>query len=83
MPSETHGGSMIDLDRHRIDIECPRCKFPARVFLRQVRLCDVVVCGGCKGNIRRVDHRATFRRARRDIDKALAGLMSALNSFGR
>ena len=68
MPSETHGGSMIDLDRHRIDIECPRCKFPARVFLRPGQGAIMVNYG---------------RRARRDIDKALAGLMSALNSFGR
>jgi len=34
-------------------------------------------------NVRLVDHMATFRRARRDIDKALASLMSALNNFGR
>ena len=43
-------------DRHRIDIECPRCRFPTRAFLRQIRRCDVLVCGGCKGNIQLVDH---------------------------
>ena len=67
------------LDRHRIDIECPRCRFPARPFLRQVRLCDVIVCGGCKGNIRLVDHMGTFRKADRHIRAAVDDLMSALS----
>ena len=71
------------LDRHRIDIECPRCRFPARPFLRQVRLCDVIVCGGCKGDLRLVDHMAKYRKADRSIRAAVGDLMSALNKFGR
>jgi hypothetical protein len=74
---------MINLDRQRVDLECPRCKFPARVFLRQVRLCDVIVCGGCKGNIRLVDHMATVRKAERRISEALNSLMSTISNFGR
>jgi hypothetical protein len=74
---------MLNLDRHRIEIECPRCRFPARVFLRQVRLCDVVVCGGCKGNIQLIDHMATFRKANRRIMAAMDSLTSALRAFGR
>ncbi len=74
---------MIDFDRQRIDLECPRCRFPARVFLRQVRLCDVIVCGGCKGNIQLVDHGTSFRKATRDIEEAFDDLMSTLSNFGR
>jgi predicted metal-binding protein len=74
---------MFNLDRERIDVECPRCHFPARVFLRQVRLCDVIVCGGCKGNIQLIDHMATFRKANRRITAALGSLMSALSDLGR
>jgi hypothetical protein len=74
---------MIDLDRHRIDLECPECQFPTRVFLRQVRLCDVIVCGGCKGTIQLVDQMASFRKARRDIEEALDDLASAPSRFGR
>ena len=66
------------LDDHRMDIECPRCKFPMRAFLRQVRLCDVIVCGGCKANIQPVDHMGTFRRATRNIDTALGELLEPL-----
>jgi hypothetical protein len=74
---------MFNLDRQRIEIECPRCRFSARVFLRQVRVCDVVVCGGCKGNIQLIDHMATFRRANRRITAAVNSLMSALGNLGR
>lgn len=74
---------MFSLDYQRIDVECPRCRFPARVFLRQVRLCDVVICGGCKSDIQLIDHMATFRRANRRIATAVGSLMSALTGFGR
>jgi hypothetical protein len=70
-------------DRHRIDIECPRCRFPARPFLRQVRLGDVIVCGGCKADIRLVDHMAAYRQADRRIRAAVDDLMSAMKNFGR
>ena len=65
------------LDRHRIDIECPRCRFPTRAFLRQIRLCDVLVCGGCKGNIQLVDHLGTLRKADRRLRAAVEDLLSA------
>lgn len=73
---------MIDIDGHVIDIECPRCAFVARVFLRQVRVCDVIVCGGCKANVRLEDHRGTVRVAQRQIDDAMAELISAFKGFG-
>ena len=68
---------VFTLDRHRIDIECPRCRFPTRAFLRQVRLCDVVVCGGCKNNIQLVDHLGTLRKADRNLRAAFEELLSA------
>jgi hypothetical protein len=48
-----------------------------------VRICDVIVCGGCKGNIQLIDQMATFRKANRRITAALDSLMSALSDFGR
>lgn len=74
---------MLNLDQHRIDIECPRCRFPARPFLRDVRACDVIVCGGCKANIRLVDHMGSLRMAERRIEAALDDLMSAFKKLGR
>ncbi len=73
---------MIDLDQHRIDIECPRCQFPARVFLRQVKVCDVIVCGGCKANVRLEDHMGSFRMAERRIKAAMDDLMAAFKTLG-
>lgn len=60
-------------------MECPRCSFPTRPFLRQVRLCDVIVCGGCKCDIHLIDHMGTFRKADRHIRTVVDDLMSALS----
>lgn len=70
----------LDLDRIRIRIECPRCKFPARPFFRQVKHRDVLVCGGCKANIQLVDHLGSYRKAERKIRYALEQLTATLKS---
>jgi len=73
---------MIDLDQRRIDIECPRCHYPAGIFLRQVRVCDVIVCGGCKANVRLEDHMGSFRMAERRINTAMDDLMATFKRLG-
>ena len=71
----------IDLDRHRIRIECPQCHFPARPFFRQVKHRDVLVCGGCKSNIQLVDHLGSYRKGERKMRRALEELTSSLKNL--
>ena len=73
----------FSLDKHRMNIECPKCRFPARPFLRQVRLSDVMVCGGCKGNIRLVDHLCSFRKAERKVSRTMEELTLAMKELGK
>ena len=68
----------LNLDYRRLDIECPQCDFPMRVFLRQVRVHDIVVCGGCKANIRLVDYMGTLQNAIRNTNTALLELERSL-----
>ena len=71
----------INLDRERIYIHCPRCNFWARPFLRQVRHRETIVCGGCKANIHLDDHLGSFRKAQRQVNKALEELQAQLGNI--
>ena len=71
----------INLDRERIYIHCPRCNFWARPFLRQVRHRETIVCGGCKANIRLDDHLGSFRKAQRQVNRALEEFEAQLRNL--
>jgi hypothetical protein len=45
--------------------------------MRQVRNQDVVICGGCKTNIWLVDHLGQYRKAKRQVQKAIENLLGA------
>ena len=72
---------IINLDRKRIYIECPRCNFYARPFLRQVRHRETIICGGCKANIHLVDHLGSYRKSERKVRKALEALTEQLKTI--
>jgi hypothetical protein len=69
-----------DLDRRWIDVDCPTCRLATPATLRDVRLGAVVICRGCKLNIRLVDHLGQYQRMRRRLERTLGG---ALQRFGR
>lgn len=71
---------IIDLDRQRIRICCPKCEFPVQPFFRQVKNRDVLVCGGCKANIQLVDHLGSYRKAQRKVQAAIDQLTNTLKS---
>ena len=71
----------FNLDYERIYIQCPRCNFWARPFLRQIRHRETIVCGGCKANIRLDDHLGSFRKAQRQVNRALEELKAQLSNM--
>jgi hypothetical protein len=71
----------INLDRERIYIHCPRCHFWARPFLRQIRHRETIVCGGCKANLRLDDHLGSFRKAQKQLNRALEDLEAQLKDI--
>jgi hypothetical protein len=72
---------IINLDRERIYIHCPRCSFWSRPLLRQIRDRETIVCGGCKANIRLDDHLGSFRKAQRQMNRALEELEAQLGNL--
>ena len=70
---------MLDLDLIIQEISCPLCGFYSMVTLKQIRLGAVIICGGCKVNIRLVDYMGTVWKARGDIKNALDELAKVLS----
>ena len=75
-------GALFDLDRERIDIECPVCRFGNAVTVEQVRLGDVLICRGCKVSIRLQDHHNETRKAAHAVRRALRELEDQLLRIG-
>ncbi len=73
---------MIDIDSLTIDIRCPLCRFLNTVTLKQVRLRDVVLCRGCKTNIRLEDHLNTAKKTIRSFQRAMRELEEQLAQIG-
>lgn len=72
---------MIDLDRIEFEVECPRCNFGTKIFYREARLRDVLICRGCKANIQLDDRMNECRKARRQVNAAMQQLEDALASL--
>jgi len=70
---------MFDLDCAIIPTQCPKCSFYNDVSARQVRLNDVVICRGCKGNVQLVDYMGTVSNAREALRKGLEDLAGSLS----
>lgn len=65
---------MIDLDRFEFEVECPKCSFATKIFYRDARLRDVLICRGCKANVQLDDHMNECRKARRQFHTAMQEL---------
>lgn len=72
---------MLDLDKHTIEFPCPKCGFYNPAFLRQVRFRDVIICRGCKCNIRLDDHMNEYDRARRRMQRSIEQLGNTLKGL--
>lgn len=70
---------MINIDLIEVDIDCPKCKFNNQIYLKNIRLKDVIICRGCKRNIQLNDHMNTFRKAKKEIEKQFNEIQKMLN----
>ncbi len=70
-------GSIPDLDRRWIDVDCPNCRLATPASLRDVRLGNVIICRGCKANIRLLDHLGEYHRMRRKLEASFRRMFAA------
>lgn len=74
---------MIELDRFEFEVECPRCSFATRIFYRDARLRDILICRGCKTSIQLDDHMNECRKARRQFNAALEELQDTIKQLNK
>jgi len=72
---------MINIDKHEVDFRCPNCNFYNSIQIKQARLRDVVICRGCKSNIRLDDQMNETRKAVRSIKRAMNALEETLKGM--
>ena len=75
--------AVLSLDSHEFEIECPACGFYNEATIRQARLRDVVICRGCKNNIRLEDSMNSCRKAARQADRAVRELEEEIEKVNR
>ena len=75
---------MLNLDKQSFEFECPKCGFYNKATIGQARGRDVVICRGCKSNVRMEDSMNSCRKAVRQVNRAVRELedeMGQLNSM--
>lgn len=72
---------MFDLGRMTYDLQCTKCGFYNRIFLKQIKLRDVVICRGCKVNLCLDDHMNEYRKIERKTNKQIKEMFSGLDGL--
>ena len=70
---------MFSFDKRVIEVDCPLCKFPNAVSLREVRFGLTIPCRGCKRSIRLVPMDGGLAKVQRAIDNFVLGLPKKIN----
>jgi peptide subunit release factor 1 (eRF1) len=70
---------MFNIHKNVVEFECPTCKFPNQVSMREARFGLTVPCRGCKVNIRMVPVDGGVRKAKRIVDNFLNELPETIN----
>lgn len=73
---------MIDISKQTVKIDCPECKRPMSVSIKQIAD-EVLVKCTCGQGIRLKDSNGTNKKAIRDINKSFKDLESTLKRFGK
>ena len=66
-----------DFSKHSLEVPCPRCNLATPTTLGAISRGELMICRGCKSNIRLIDHVGELerfvRRLRRQLRKMQEG----------
>lgn len=65
---------MIGIGSHEIEIDCPRCRFYNPIYLKQIIYRDVIICRGCKSNLKLDDYSNEVRKVKQQISNIFKDL---------
>ena len=73
---------MLDIAKHKIDHDCPKCGTTYTVTLLQVSKEEVITCSGCGVEIQLKDD-GSVAKSIKDVNKSLGDLQRTLDRLGR
>jgi len=65
---------MINLNKHKIDGNCPSCNRVFTITLGQVSNQETITCKSCNEEINLIDNNGTTKKGLKDINKAFTDL---------
>ena len=69
---------MLDIDKQKINISCPKCGFENSVTLKQVENQESIICGGCRYSIKLVDKDRSVRKGIKNVKEETTKLKGSL-----
>lgn len=69
---------MLDIDKQKINISCPKCGFENSVTFKQIENQKSIICDGCRRSIKLVDKDGSVRRAIKNLKEETAKLKKSL-----
>ncbi len=72
---------ILNYKKIETEITCPKCNFYNNVFLSQIIFQDIIICRGCKSNIRLYDYMNSLRNSSRKIEKQLKDIKNIFIDF--
>lgn len=61
----------FSLDKKELEINCPNCLFYNKVFYKQIKFNDAVICRGCNKTIQLEDFMGEAYKAEKTIQKKI------------
>lgn len=74
---------MFNLDYWEIDTPCPKCGFYIFFFFKQACNNEIIICGGCKSNVKLIDYLDECKTGNKQIRRALKDFEKTIKNFGR
>lgn len=72
---------MFSLDNHTFEMQCPNCNFYNPFYFKQAVLRDIIICRGCKYNIRLDDQMNECKKTKKSIKCAIQKLEDSLGDI--
>jgi len=72
---------MLEFSNQKIYFTCRLCHFLNSASLKQISFSNVIICRGCKANIRLQDNLGSTKKAINAIERSIEDLIDAFKSI--
>ena len=72
---------MINMDYYWTEIDCPGCKYPSDVMMRDIRLEEIHFCHNCKKSIQLRDADGSVHIVNKQISETFNDIEKSLKNF--